>query len=90
MKVAVVFEPDPDLGTDPLDDADPPDQRSQGLFLDTDKLDVLLIYRTYGEQYDDGYRTHIFASGIWENVTIDQMSDAIDHITQLGGDDGDH
>lgn len=83
MKVAVVFEPDPELGPDPKDGADPPDWRSQGVFLDGDHDDILLLWRRYGEQYDDGLRTEVVSSGIWENVTLEQIRDAVDHITEL-------
>jgi hypothetical protein len=75
MKVAVVFEPDPDLGSDPLDEAKQP--RRLGEFLDSEKVDVLLIYRDVGEQFDGGFRTHILSSGIWENLTRQQISEAL-------------
>jgi hypothetical protein len=83
VKVAVVFEPDADLGPDPGDHADPPDERRIGLFLDGDHDDVLLLWRRYGEQYVDGFRTEVVSSGIWEHVTLDQIRDAIGHITEL-------
>lgn len=71
MKVAIVFDPDPDLGTDPLDPHAMP--RSQGMLLDSDKTDVLIVWREWGEQFEDGYRTHVIPSGIWENVTEEEI-----------------
>ena len=78
MKVALVFDPDPDLGTDPLDDAQEP--RALGIWIDTDKEDVLLLHRRYGEQFEEGNRTDIYSSGIWENLDIDRVSDALSAI----------
>jgi hypothetical protein len=83
VKISLVFEPDPDLGTDPLDEAK--DLRSQGIFIDSDKEDVLLMHRRYGEQYEGGNRTDIYASGIWENLDIDQVSEALDRLQELDG-----
>lgn len=81
MKVAVVFDPDPDLGPDPLDEAKVP--RRLGEFWDSDKFDIVLLVREYGDQFEDGSRTHIFSSGIWENLDPDDVADAIAHISQL-------
>ena len=81
MKMSIVFEPDPDLGHDPLDSAEEP--RRLGIFIDSDKEDVILIHRRYGDQFEGGNRTDIYSSGIWENVTLDQMEDAIAHIEDL-------
>jgi hypothetical protein len=81
VKVAVVFEPDPELGPDPLDDAETP--RRLGEFLDSERVDILLIWREYGNQFDDGFRTHIVPSGVWENVTSDQVDDVIARLGDL-------
>jgi hypothetical protein len=82
VKIAVVFEPDPDLGVDPLDEAK--QLRRQGLFIDSDKTDTLLVFREYGEEFEGGNRTHIFSSGIWENVDIGRFEAALDHIEGFG------
>jgi hypothetical protein len=87
VKLAVVFEPDPDLGYDPLDKAKQP--RRLGLFLDSATTDVLLVYREYGEAFEDGYRTHIFSSGIWENVDLERFEAAIGHIEAFGDEEAD-
>ena len=81
MKVSLVFAPDPDLGHDPMDEAKEP--RSLGVFIDSDKEDVLLVHRRYGDQFEDGIRTDIYSSGVWESVTIEQMEAAIAHIEEL-------
>ena len=81
MKLAIVFEPDDSLGYDPLDDAK--EARRLGIFIDSDKEDVILIHRRYGDQYEGGNRTDIYSSGIWENVTLDQMEAAIGHLEEL-------
>ena len=81
MKVAIVFEPDPDLGHDPLDETEEP--RRLGIFIDSMTEDVLLMHRRYGEQFSDGYRTDIYASGIWENVTVEQVEQAMGIIEAL-------
>ena len=70
MKVTIVFDPDPDLGADPLDEAAMP--RRQGEFLDSDKLDVFIAWRELGEQFEGGSRTHFIGSGIWENLSEEQ------------------
>jgi hypothetical protein len=84
MKVAVVFEPDPDLGSDPLDEAKQP--RRLGEFLDSDRVDVLLIYREVGEQFEGGSRTNILSSGIWENLTVEQIDQALAPLFEDGLD----
>lgn len=82
MKVAIVYEPDPDLGFDPLDEAKTP--RRLGEWIDSEKTDVLLMYREYGDQFEDGYRTHIVPSGVWENLTAEQIEDALAAINDDG------
>jgi hypothetical protein len=74
MKIAIVFEPDASLGVDPLDPHESP--RRQGVFLDSDKLDILLVWREMGEQFEDGSLTHVVSSGVWENIT-DQQRDQV-------------
>lgn len=81
MKISLVFAPDTDLGFDPLDDAREP--RSLGISIDSDKEDVILMHRRYGEQYEDGKRTDIYTSGIWENVSLEQVMAALDDIEEL-------
>jgi hypothetical protein len=85
VKVAVVFEPDPDLGHDPMDETK--ETRRLGVFIDSDKEDVLLVHRRYGEQFKEGIRTDIYASGVWENVDLDRFEDAIGHIEAFGDDE---
>jgi hypothetical protein len=70
VKVAIVFEPDPDLGPDPEDEAKQP--RRLGEFLDSDKLDVFVAWREIGEQFEGGSRTHFVGSGVWENLSEEQ------------------
>lgn len=81
MKLAVVFEPDASLGTDPKDKHDTP--RKLGEFLDTDDVDVLLIWREYGDQFDGGSRTHTIPTGVWEHITTDQVTDVLDRLGDL-------
>lgn len=80
MKVAIVFEPDPDLGPDPFDEAGQP--RRLGEFLDSDRTDILLIYREIGEQFEGGSRTHVIASGVWENLSEEQVDQALAWINE--------
>lgn len=82
MKVAIVFEPDPDLGPDPLDEAKTP--RRLGDFIDSEKTDVLLMYRQYSDELEDGYRTVILSSGVWENIDEDAIEDALAAINSPG------
>lgn len=81
MKLAIVFDPDPALGTDPLDHANKP--LSQGVWIDAAKIDVLLIYREYDDAFEGGRRTHVIGSGIWQNVTLEQAKAAIDQLSEL-------
>lgn len=76
MRIAIVFDPDPDLGPDPLDHAKAP--RRLGEFID-DNVDAFIAWREWGDQFDGGYRTHFIGQGIWENLSDDQQ-DAIDGI----------
>lgn len=69
MKVAIVFDPLPDIGPDPNDEHQSP--RRLGEFVG-DNSDCLVIYREWGDQFEDGYRTHILAQGIYENIPDDQ------------------
>lgn len=71
MKVAIVFEPDPDLGPDPLDEQG--SVRRLGEFLDSDRLDIFVAWREIGDQFEDGSRTHFVGSGIWENLSGEQV-----------------
>lgn len=70
MKVAIVYEDDPALGPDPLDEAAMP--RRLGEFLDSGKVDVFVAWREIGEQFKDGARIHFVGSGIWENLSMNQ------------------
>lgn len=81
MKVSLVFAADPDLGPDPLDPAN--EDRALGIFIDSDKDDVLLLHRRYGDQYEGGNRTDIYSSGIWENLDPDDVADAIAQLSEL-------
>ncbi len=46
-------------------------------------LDALLLVREYGPQFNRGARTHVFGAGVWEHVTLTQMYDVIDRLTDL-------
>jgi hypothetical protein len=82
MKVSLVFEPDSDLGPDPLDTAHEP--RRLGEFYDTnDPIDLLLFVRVYGEQYEGGYRTHVWASGAWEHVRPKQLDKILQRLGEV-------
>ena len=74
MRVAIVWEPDPDLGLDPLDKAKMP--RRLGEFIDSGS-DAFVVWREWGEQFDGGYRNHIVGMGIWENLTAEQVDEAL-------------
>lgn len=71
MKVSIVFDPDPELGPDPLDEHGA--ERRLGEFLDSDRTDILVVWREIGEQFEDGARTHVIGSGIWENLSQEQI-----------------
>jgi hypothetical protein len=75
MKVSLVFDPDPDLGPDPLDEAKEP--RSLGVFIDSRNSDVLILHRKFGDQYGDGVRTEVYASGVWEHLDMDGTLDRL-------------
>lgn len=67
MKLAIVFDTDPELGSDPLDVHEQP--RRLGEFYDTaEGIDTLVVVREYGDEFDGGARTVVFSSGAWENV----------------------
>lgn len=81
MKVSLVFDPDPTLGSDPNDPHHRPYRL--GEFFDSDKVEMLLVVRQYGDEFDGGMETQIWSSGIWENVSIDQVEDALATIEVL-------
>lgn len=83
MKVAIVFEPDPDLGPDPLDTTAKKDRRI-GEFLDSDDVDVLVIWREVGDEFEGGFRTHVAGAGIWEHLTGEQIEEALGAINSDG------
>ena len=76
MKVSLVFDPDPDLGPDPLDPAQ--EARRQGVFIDSEHEDVLVIHRKWGTQYEGHQRTEVYASGVWENLDAGAVVEALD------------
>lgn len=75
MKVSLVFDPDLTLGSDPNDPLHRPYRL--GEFFDSDKVDTLLLVRRYGDEYPGGFETQVWCSGIWENVTSDQVDQAM-------------
>lgn len=75
MKVAIVYEPDLELGPDPLDEAKEP--RRLGDFIDSEKTDVLVVWREFGDQFEDGSRTHLVPGGSWENLTEGQLDQVV-------------
>lgn len=79
MRIAVVFDPDPSLGTDPRDLAEQP--RRLGEFIDGNAVDVLLVWREYGDAFPGGSRSHVLSSGAWENLHGKQIRKVL---TQLG------
>lgn len=79
MKVAIVFSPS--IEPDPLDAH--AQERSLGEFIDTDKgIDVLLVWREWGEQFEGGSRTHVISSGTWENITPEQVDATLDALSE--------
>jgi hypothetical protein len=67
MLMTLIYDPNPELGTDPLDPANTP--RRQGEFFDTSTgIDAFLVIREYGEAFQGGSRTHVWSAGTWENV----------------------
>jgi hypothetical protein len=83
VKVSIVFPPSPQLGPDPLDTTARKDRRI-GEFLDGDKLDVLVIWREVGEEYEGGQRTQIASAGIWSRLTASQIETALEAIYSDG------
>jgi hypothetical protein len=81
MKMAIVFDPDPQLGPDLLDPAK--EDRRLGEFIDSSSSDVFLMVRRYGEQYEDGARTDIWSSGAWENVSSKTIKKVIRKLGEL-------
>lgn len=81
MKIALVFDPDPELGPDPLD----PHKRDRriGEWFDSEKADVVLLIRQYSDEFEDGYETQVWSSGIWENVDGDQIEDVLQRLSEL-------
>jgi hypothetical protein len=79
VKIAVVFDPDPELGPDPLDSAE--EVRSIGEFIDSSKFDVLLIWREWGEQFEGGARTHVVGGGTWAHLSRETIENALIYLT---------
>lgn len=77
MNVAIVFGPNPDLGTDPLDDAKMP--RREGVVISPTE-DCIVIWREWGEQFDGGSRTHCVSQGAWENLSLSDFETMLEAI----------
>lgn len=77
----IVYDPDPDLGPDPLDEAKRP--RRIGEFLDLDRMDVIIIWREWDEAFVDGARTSMVTSGMWEHVSIETVMSALEIVEDL-------
>lgn len=84
MKLSLVFDPDPSLGHDPNDAYQRPYRL--GEFFDSDKVDVILLVRQYDEQFEGGFETQVWTSGIWENVAPEQIEAAMDTLEALPDD----
>jgi len=78
--VAVVYEPNVNLGPDPLDSVQV--ARRLGDLI-TPGTDLLLIWREWGEEYPGGSRTHVVGDGIWQNVMLDRIAEAIEGLSDL-------
>lgn len=74
--VAVVYAPQPELGPDPLDATAHTPRRLGDVI--TEREDMLLVWREWGEQFDGGSRTHVVSTGAWANVTHDQIVTTLD------------
>lgn len=74
MNIAIVFDPDPGLGPDPLDHAEAP--RSVGQFIPSGS-DAFVVWREWGDAFQGGYRDHVVGMGIWENLTSQQVGAAL-------------
>jgi hypothetical protein len=74
VNIAIVYEPLPDLGPDPMDEAKMP--RRLGDFISSG-MDAFVVWREYGDQFEGGWRDHIVGQGIWENLTTEQIEQAL-------------
>jgi hypothetical protein len=81
VKIALVFEPNPELGHDPLD----PHKRPYrlGEFFDSDERDVLLLVRQWDEKFEGGSETQVYSSGTWESIDGDQVEAILDELGAL-------
>lgn len=70
----IVFDVNPDLGTDPLDEVGQP--RREGVVIGPDQ-DAIVIWREWGDQFEGGSRTHVVGQGAWENVRLDTWEEVL-------------
>lgn len=80
MTIAIVFAPDPDLGTDPRDAHGEP--RRQGMVIPPG-ADVIVVYREWGDEFVGGSRTSVISDGQWEHIGIENVAAAINGLDDL-------
>jgi hypothetical protein len=87
MQVVLVFEPDPTLAyADAADMEQEVEPLRRAIYMGEGE-DVLVVRRSYGEQYEDGVRTEVWAQGVYENVDWDTLTDTVEGLVQgLPGD----
>jgi hypothetical protein len=68
MRVIMLFQPDPE---EPDPARGHPEGGQHYEFL-PEGDDIVVVWREWGEQFQDGKRTHIWGQGVWENLTDEQ------------------
>lgn len=69
----MLFSEDPEM---PDPERGHPDGVQAYEFLPED-TDCFVVWREWGEAFEGGYRSHIISQGIWENLTVEQIDEAI-------------
>jgi hypothetical protein len=73
VRVVMLFEADPEM-------PDPERGHPNGALTYehlSENSDCFVVWREWGEQFEDGYRDHIIGQGIWEHLTDEQINDAL-------------
>lgn len=82
--VAIVYTPDDELGPDPRDDTAKVPRRQGELI--TPGMDVCLMWREWGDEFEGGSRIHVVLAGAWEHVTHDQVTAMLAELLELPHD----
>lgn len=61
-------------------DDQPDGTKTPGTWLNSKSDDFVVVWREWGDEHPNGYRTHVLAQGIYEGVTFRDVDNALIHL----------